>query len=128
MKLKDALDNYYYYSGKTSDLIRQLGLAGIAVVWLFRQVENGIPRIPAELSMPLVLIIVGLACDLLHYAVASSIWGIYHRCKEKTVNKDTEFEAPSQINWPALFFFMVKVTLIVVAYAYLLHYLFLTIL
>ncbi len=32
MKLQDARDFYYFHSGKTSDLIRQLGLGGIAVV------------------------------------------------------------------------------------------------
>lgn len=52
MKLKDAREHYYFYSGKTSDLVRQLGLAGIAVIWLFKSDVQGIPKISlSDLSM-----------------------------------------------------------------------------
>lgn len=36
MKLKDTRDAYYLYTGKTSDIIRYLGLAGIGIIWIFR--------------------------------------------------------------------------------------------
>jgi len=50
MKLKDAREIYYFYSGKTSDLVRQLGLAGIAVIWLFKYDAQGIPKISPHSS------------------------------------------------------------------------------
>lgn len=63
MKLKDALENYYFHSGKTSDLVRQLALAGIAVIWLFKYEVTGVPKVPAQLLLPLGLIVCGLALD-----------------------------------------------------------------
>lgn len=88
MKLKDARDNYYFYTGKASELVRQLGLAGIAVIWLFKKEVAGVPKIPEELLLPLVLIVLGLALDLLQYVSASIIWGVFQRWKEKRVEED----------------------------------------
>jgi hypothetical protein len=124
MKLRDARELYYFYSGKTSDLVRQLGLAGIAIIWIFKYDVQGIPKIPLELLVPLILIVLGLALDLLQYAVATSIWGIFQRRKEISgITDDAEFLAPKQFNWPAIFFFILKAVAIIAAYAYLLRYL-----
>lgn len=124
MKLKDARDNYYYHSGKTSDLTRQLGLAGVAVVWLFKVDVKGVPTIPSELLLPLVLVVLGLALDLLQYACATAIWGVFNRCKESSgTAEDSDFDAPPQLNWPAIGFFWSKVVAVGVAYWFLLHYL-----
>lgn len=129
MKLKDARELYYFHSGKTSDLVRQLGLAGIAVIWIFKYEVQGVPKIPQALSFPLILIILGLALDLLQYTVATCIWGIFQRRKEVSgVGEDADFLAPKQFNWPAIFFFIFKVISIVAAYVYLLRYLACTIL
>lgn len=124
MKLKDARENYYFHSGKTSDLIRQLALAGVAVVWLFKYEVVGVPKIPAQLLAPLLLIVVGLAFDLLQYATATGIWGVFQRKKERAgVSEDDEFLAPPRLNWPALAFFWLKVASIAIAYYLLLQYL-----
>jgi len=129
MKLKDARDLYYFYSGKTSDLVRQLGLAGIAVIWIFKNEVQGIPKIPEALALPLILIVLGLALDLLQYTVATSIWGVFQRHKEKSgVGEDVDFLAPKQFNWPTILFFVLKAVSIIVAYAYLLRYLAATVL
>ena len=123
MKLQDAREHYYFFSGKTSEIIRQLGFAGIAVIWIFKHEVQGTPKIPEALLLPLGLIIFGLACDLLHYAIATSIWGIYQRNKEKSgTDEHTSFKAPRQFNWPAIVFFILKVISIVVAYIYILLY------
>ena len=128
MKLKDARDNYYFHSGKTSDLIRQLGLAGIAVIWVFKFSSSAPPKIPQDLLLPLLLIVFGLTCDLLQYAVAAAIWGFYQRKKEKSgISEDIDFKAPRQLNWPAIAFFWVKVVAIVLAYCLLLRYLAMTV-
>lgn len=124
MKLKDARDNYYFYSSKTSDLVRQLGLAGIAVIWIFKYEVQGVPKIPEALFLPLILIVLGLAFDLLQYAVATSIWGIFHRRKEVSgIAEDAEFLAPKQFNWSGIVFFVLKVFSIIAAYGYLLRHL-----
>lgn len=123
MKLKDARENYYFHTGKTSELVRQLGLAGIAVIWLFKKDVAGVPKIPEELFLPLVLIVLGLALDLLQYVSGSIIWGFYQRWKEKRVEEDADFEAPRQLNWPAIGFFALKAPAVVAAYALLLSFL-----
>ncbi len=124
MKLKDARDLYYFYSGKTSDLIRQLGLAGIAVIWIFKFEAQGTPKIPQALALPLVLIVIGLAFDLLQYAIATSVWGIFQRRKELSgIGEDAEFKVPRQFNWPTIALFLAKVLAIVAAYVLLLGHL-----
>jgi hypothetical protein len=124
MKLKDARDFYYFYSGKTSDLVRQLGLAGIAVVWLFKYEVDGVPKIPEALLPPLILIVLALAFDLLQYAVATSIWGIFQRSRERSgISEDTDFLAPKQVNWSSIGFFVLKTLAVIFAYVFLLRYL-----
>lgn len=129
MKLKDARELYYFYSGKTSDLVRQLGLAGIAVIWLFKSDVQGTPKIPEALALPLILIILGLILDFLQYAIATSIWGIFQRRKEvQGVTGDTEFLAPREFNWPSIALIVLKVFAIIAAYFLLLGHLARTIL
>lgn len=129
MKLKDARELYYFYSGKTSDLVRQLGFAGIAVIWIFKYDVQGIPKIPQAFLPPLKFIVLGLALDLLQYAVATSIWGIFQRRKEVSgIKDDADFLAPKQFNWPTICFFVLKTASIVIAYVYLLQHLASTIL
>lgn len=123
MILKDALENYYTYSGKASEIVRQLGLAGIAVVWLFKQDNKQFAQIPADLKLPLFLIVIGLACDLLQYAVSTVIWGTYHRHKERSgISPSDDFKAPTPINIPGIVFFALKIILIIAAYVFLLKF------
>lgn len=124
MKLKDARDNYYFFSGKTSDLTRQLGLGGIAIIWIFKYDIQGTPKVPEALLLPLALIAIGLVLDFLQYAVSTAIWGIFQRRKELLpVNESDEFLAPKQFNWPGITFFVLKVVAIAGAYTMLLRYL-----
>jgi len=130
MKLKDAREYYSQRSTKLSEVVRQLNLAGIAVIWLFRTGEKtgGIPY-NDSLLWPLGMLVASATFDLLHYAYASAAWGIFHRQKEKNLdhNQDKEFHAPAAINWPTNFFFWGKAILTVAAYfllvGYIAHYL-----
>ena len=110
MNLKTVRDAYDTYSGKASEITRQLGFAGIAVVWIFRyQVADGL-ALPDQLRLPLALLVVALAADFLHYVVSAAVWGIFGRITEKKlVKRDDDFETPSKINWPGLFFFWMKI-------------------
>ncbi len=124
MKLKDARENYYDFSKKTSEIVRQLGFAGIALIWIFRAESNGKQIIPGNLIPAATLIVTGLAFDLLHAVVGTMVWGIYHRHKEKQGTKEqAEFLAPRWINWGTIFFFWAKTIVMVIAYIYLLRFL-----
>lgn len=126
MNLKTVRDSYDTYSSKASDIARQLGFAGIAVVWIFRYQAEESLALPVDLRLPLALLVLGLAVDFLHYVTSAAIWGIYGRHREKQLGgeNDREFVTSPKINWPGIFFFWTKITLISAAYFLLLRFLF----
>jgi hypothetical protein len=128
MKLSGVRDQYYFHSGKVSDIIRQMALAGIGLVWIFKFEENNQPKIPAELIPATVLIVIGLTLDFLQYVTATLMWATRARKLEnKGTTDDQEVSLPDWINYPALLFFWTKIPVIVSAYAVLIHFLWLKI-
>jgi hypothetical protein len=120
MRLADARAAYTDYSSKTSDIVRQLGFAGIAVIWLFRDEVPDRVIVDRPLLWAGIFIIAALTFDLLHYVAGAIIWGSYHRRKELAgCSEDDEFEAPPVLNYPTLVFFWGKVALIAIAYGFL---------
>lgn len=129
MDVREARDGYYTHSGKASDVARQLGLAGIALIWIFRTgADSSSYAIPSELLLPSIFIVATLAADFLQYASAALAWGLYSRWKEQRpeIRDDpkTRFEAPPKLNWPGNAFFGIKLVSITIAYALLLVHLF----
>ena len=119
--VETARDDYYYFTGKASDIVRHLALAGVALIWVFRIDHSvGIDVVPNGLRIPAILIVGCLALDLLQYVWGSAAWGIYSRFKEvriqKGKQKETEFWAPRWINWPTNGLFISKIVAMVWAY------------
>lgn len=124
MILKDAREHYYFYTGKVSDIARQLALGAIAIIWLFRTGDISASVIPRALAPPLKLVVAGLALDLLQYSFGAALWGLCQWYKETSETpEDEQFTAPRAINWPALACFWLKVAAIAIAYFQLLRYL-----
>ena len=124
MNLKDCRAAYDYFSGTASTIARQLGFAGIAIIWIFKTDQGGVYRVPPELIWPGLLLVGALAADFLHYLAAAVMWGGYHRHKErKGINDDQEFLAARWVNWPGNAFFGTKLALVVAAYALLIVFL-----
>ncbi|HVP54783.1 MAG TPA: hypothetical protein VMU45_07290 [Candidatus Eisenbacteria bacterium] len=124
MKLSQARDNYTYFSGRASEIARQLAFAGIALIWIFKSQVGEDYRVPRALLPAAALIVLALILDFAHYGIASLCWGIFSRVKEREgVKEDAEFLAPRQINWPSILFFWTKLIAIIVAYIYILHFL-----
>jgi hypothetical protein len=128
VKLEDVREIFYFNTGKVSDIVRQIGLAGLAVIWVFRTQANGAQVIPRQLFLAGTLILLSLSADLLQYASATLIWDKLNRRKEQELTKkarpeEQDFEAPENINfWPDTLF-RVKFVLIVAAYVVLISYL-----
>lgn len=126
MKISEIRDAYYEATGKVSDIVRQLGLAGVAIIWIFRSGTDsgGIPY-SHTLKVPLGYFVISLACDLLQYAYQSLIWGLlnwyYFRKHKKNA---VEVEISGKWNVPALMLFWPKTILTVVAYIYLLEFIY----
>lgn len=123
MKLSEWLTVYQHFSGKLSDINRQLAFAGIALVWLFRTDVKPIPNVPAGLLLPVILLIAGLATDLLHYTYGTVVWGCFHECHELRlfragVDRDVNVAAPAWLNWPSIVLFAAKVSAVAAAYAF----------
>jgi hypothetical protein len=123
MHLSDARKAFEEFSGKASERSRQLSLAGIAIVWVFRP-ENSVGiGVPAGLLPPALFFSLSLGSDLLQYLAATVAWGTFHRVNElKRQNPadDPVLLAPRWINWPQTTFFIAKLVFVAVGYVLLL--------
>jgi hypothetical protein len=123
MKLSDYRETYYYFSGKASDVARNLAFAGIAVVWIFKTTNGSVPKIPSNLILPTGLLVLTLAFDLFQYIVATTIWGFFQWNEERKlqdINDDPELSSQPCYKWPQNFFFILKLISVSLAYVYLL--------
>ena len=122
MNRKDYKDEYHWYSGKASDVVRQLSFAGIAVVWIFRNQSQSGSKIPAELILPLGCLCISLTFDFLQYFLGYAIWYGFYRYHEKKMNPSDEI-THSRI-WPSILHicFLGKVAALLVSYLLLLKY------
>jgi hypothetical protein len=113
------------FSGKASDIIRQLSLAGIGLIWIFRVGPDASVRLDISLLRAAFFIFLALSFDLLQYLLGSVTWYLFLRYKEKQkTSSDTKFEAPTWINYPNFAVFGLKTFCIGIAYAvYILPYL-----
>jgi hypothetical protein len=115
--LAEARQAYYELSGKASDAVRQIGFAGIAIVWLFKTDSGGVVTVPDGLLVPGLLIVAGLFLDLLQYVLATVLWSAFTRRRERAGTRpDEQVSAPAAINWPANACFYLKILLILSAY------------
>jgi hypothetical protein len=125
MKLSEYRKTYYDLSAKASDVARQLAFAGIAIIWIFKLDSKPIPVIPKQLIMPAALLACAFASDLLHYIVATFIWGNFQWRKErkkKDGETDPDLIAPRCLNWPGLGFFSLKLLFVALAYYFIIKY------
>ena len=118
MQLVDARSAYETLSGKASDIVRQLSLAGIALIWLFRVGPDKTPVIDQGLSRAALFIFLALFFDFLQYLVGTLIWFLYFRYKETHgTSEEDEFLAPGRLTWPTWTPFHLKSAMMLVAYA-----------
>lgn len=120
-KLSEYMQTYYDFSGKASDISRQLAFAGIAIIWIFKTTNNTGFIIPTRLFYPLLLFAIGLGCDLMQYICGTIVWGSFQWYQERKFGtiQDPDLDAPSWFKFPQMFFFCAKLLLIMMAYIYL---------
>jgi hypothetical protein len=124
VKLSDYKQEYYQFTSLASSTSRQLALAGIALIWVFKTEGVNGYELPNALLIPTVGLIVSLGSDLLQYFSGSLIWGAFHRHCEKKYpnNSDPKLEASVYFNWPGILFFYTKIISVLISYWYLLFY------
>jgi hypothetical protein len=117
VKLDDVKNAYETLSGTASQIIRQLSLAGIGLIWLFNLGTGAKPSLPHALLQAALFIFLALFFDLLQYLVGTLTWFVFFRNKERAgTSADKEFLAPAWINWPTWFLFCLKAACMLVAY------------
>lgn len=116
-KLSEFKEDYYYFTGKLSDINRQIAFAGIALIWVFKKGKEIDFQIDDELILPAILIVCALAFDIFQYIYQSITWSIFYTIKNrKYKSEDKKLKSPEYLNYPAWFFFCVKVVLVLIAY------------
>lgn len=124
--LKECLEEYYVYTGLASTVNRQISLAGIAIIWLFKNPEKSTTIFPTELVKPLVILIWSLSLDLFQYFLGSLIWGIIFNYFETKIEKKKVKDGKIDISpfLPSLMsgLFFSKILFTLVAYYYLLEF------
>ncbi len=124
MKLGEAKSAYYELSKSASSVARQLGFAGIAIIWLFCNHKDGAINIPSALIYPTIFIVISLGFDLMQYVIGSLIWGSFNRINEKKdLNDESNVEASKYLNYPSLFFYWGKIITVIISYVLILIYL-----
>lgn len=125
MKLEKFREDAYEFTGLTSERVRSLAYAGIAIIWLFK---NDTPQkflIPGELFWPLLFLVITLFSDFMQYATSSLIWTVFYRRHEKEhKGKDqVEITAPYWLTYFGNFFFVLKIASLFVSYFLIAKYL-----
>lgn len=122
--IHDYLVDYDYYTGKASDINRSLALAGVAIVWLFRNPEGSKTLFPDNLLYPLWFLIISLSLDLLQYFLGAIFWGLFYerkyhlwkRAKKLNDEQVKDIQAPNFLSIPLVVIFFAKISTMVFAY------------
>lgn len=119
MKLENVRSAYETLSGKTSDIVRQLSLAGVGLIWVFKSGTGTSLSLDPSLLKAALFIFLSLIFDFLQYLLGTTIWFIYFRYKEKQGTKEsTDFLASPKLNWPTWGLFFLKSAMMLVAYSF----------
>jgi hypothetical protein len=119
MNLDDAKTAYETLSGRVSDIVRQISLAGVGIVWIFKTGTGNSLSLDQPLIRATFFIFLALLLDFLQYVVGTTTWFLYFRYRENIGTKQTdEFLAPPQLNWAAWTLFYLKCIAMVIAYGW----------
>lgn len=126
MKLSEYRKIANEYTAKASEITRQLSLAGIGIIWLFKNSDTSPHLLDSFLVLPLIFLTIALLTDLLQYVIAGYTWISFFRKEEKKVlstDTDPDVKAPSIKNKPIYFLFYCKIALMIFSYAFIIVYL-----
>lgn len=123
-KLSDYKEDYYFFTGKLSDINRQIAFAGLAIIWIFKKGENSDIQLDVELIKPAIFIVCALAFDIFQYIYQSITWSLFYtHYNRKHKSEEYKIESPEYLNYPSWFFFFLKVILVLIAYWKIFEYL-----
>jgi hypothetical protein len=118
MDLKTLESQCDFFTGKTSDISRQLAFAGIAVIWVFRIGESASVTIAPAYALPLLGFVLALAFDLIQYVYGSIAWNwLYSKAEMAAqLTPPQQVDRPGWFNFPSQTLFYGKVVVTVVSF------------
>ena len=117
MKLSGYKKASEEYSGKASDINRNLLFAGIAIIWIFKKDTNGGIDLPQFLLYPLLTFVIGLITDLLQYVDGYHLWHDFFRRHEKRgISEETDVLDYNNLGVVISRYFWVKLTFTLFGY------------
>jgi hypothetical protein len=127
MKLKDIREEVSFFSEKAGDVNQKLALAGIAIIWLFKETSGGKVVLDSYMVISLILFIMALGLALIQYSVFAPIYRHYYsknmtrQVDGKTVYLEEEEEVgqPFKTNDLSWVFFFLKIASVIVGYIFL---------
>lgn len=124
MKLSEYKETYEMFTGKLSDINRQIAFAGLAIIWVFKQTNGMQISICNDLVLPSIFLAVALGCDMIHYIYQSFAWAIFYGNKEREgISEDEDIDAPRWINIASWLLFCSKILSVIIAYVLIIKYL-----
>lgn len=116
-KLEDYKKTYQQSTAKASEITRQLALAGIAIIWLFKITDsNGHETISNEFIYPLCFLIATLGLDLMQYVIKGLIWYIFYKYYEHRIEKNNDIKAHEGLPIIIHLLYWTKIILLIMAY------------
>lgn len=124
MILRDVKTEYEVYTQKASDLARQLALAGLAIIWIYKTGTLPVLEIPAPLYTAGFWMVVTLTIDMLQYVISAVLWRWQFRKFESDWHKlDNDVPIRREIAWPSFAFWYLKIGTLAIGYFLILEYL-----
>jgi hypothetical protein len=128
--LKDWLEDFHNDTGKISDLVRNLALAGIGIIWIFKNTDLTHNIIPKELVIPLKYVVIGLLLDLSQYIWRAVNVYIVYQIKANKYDKGkltdadiADVKIPNYIPFFTWLLFISKIIFVAIAYYNIYQYL-----
>lgn len=122
MKRSEVDEEDKFYTGKASDVVRQLSLLGFAMIWIFKRETPAGPAVPLELRISAILFAAALLFDFLQYVVGATGWVWYNKKLYRlNTSRDAIVTPPDRLYYPAYIAFYAKVALVVLAFVALLY-------
>jgi len=128
MLLSDYKKEFYDYSAKASDILRNASFAGIAVIWIFHVTTNGSFSVPPALILPAALFVLAIISDISQYVIGAIIWGGFHLYQESKLSHpekdDPQIAHNTYLPLPIWVCFFAKIIFVACGYWLLIKHLF----
>lgn len=132
--MEKGLDEYFDDFGEAaksaSEIARNLGLGAVGAIWIFKNPDTANKLLPTVLVWALLLAVVSLGIDLLHYVFKSIALYVFFKEKERlydggqlTKEAVEDLHAPPYIERVTWTLYSVKILALIGAYGLILRFL-----